>query len=65
VIKPFDPHQRSTIEGIQLPQDTSAGQTLMLFSSPEPLLQGTVTLGGINVRGPLTNDSGACISPPE
>jgi len=38
---------------------------LMLFSSPEPLLQGTVTLGGINVRGPLTNDSGACISPPE
>ena len=65
MIKPFDPHQQSTIEGIQLLQDTSAGQTLMLFSSPEPLLRGAAILGGVNVRGPLTNDSGACISPPE
>jgi len=57
---------QSTIERTQLPQDTSARWTLTLFSSPELLLQGAATLeGGVNVRGPLTHDSGARISPLE
>jgi len=50
---------QSTIGSTQLPQDTSARQTLMPFSIPEPLLQDAATLeGGVNVRGPLTHDSG-------
>jgi len=37
---------RNITEGTQLPQDTSTGRTLTLFSSLEPLLQGAATLEG-------------------
>jgi len=41
---------QSTIKSTQPPQDTSARQTLMLFSSPEPLLQGTATLESVTIN---------------
>jgi len=37
---------QSTIGSTQLPQDTSAEQTLMLFLIPEPLLRDAITLEG-------------------
>ena len=57
---------RSTIESTQPPQDISARQTLMLFSSLKPLLQGAITLKGGKCKGTSdTHNSGARIGPPE
>jgi len=51
---------RSTIGSTQQPQDISAGQTSMPFFSPETVASRRSNLGrGVNVRGPLTHDSGA------
>jgi len=42
---------RNITKGTQPPQDTSAGQTSTLFSSPEPLLRGAATLEGGKYKG--------------